>query len=95
MWLLYSGSNTGASCNCVTLRKATLTINGAPSAPAATQPPAATPCPPARRPYPARSGLRGDYFSDPNLTNLAFSRIDPSVNFSWRTGAAGPGLGIR
>jgi hypothetical protein len=100
MWLLYSGSNTGASCNCVTLRKATLTLNGAPP-PAATQPPAATAIPTSgiptqggTPPASGASGLRGDYFSDPNLTNLAFSRIDPNVDFNWRTAAAGPGLGI-
>ncbi len=81
MWQLYSGSNTGDSCNCITLRKATLTLNGAPPTPTATGPPAGA------------TGLRGDYFSDPNLAHLALSRTDPTVDFNWRTGAVAPGVG--
>ena len=92
MWLLYSGSNTGSSCNCVTLRKATLTINGAPPAP--TLPPAATATPSSIPPPPAAgAGLQGDYFSDSALTNLQLSRIDANVNFNWGTGAVAPGVG--
>src|SRR5262245_7606893 len=55
-----------------------LTVIVAPWAAAAAQPP---------------SGLRGDYFGDPNLANLAFSRIDPIISFNWQTTAAGPGVG--
>jgi hypothetical protein len=89
MWLLYSGSNTGASCNCVTLRKANLTINAAPAPTTpATQPPAAT------QPPSGTNGLRGDYFNDPQLNKLAFSRIDPLVSFNWGRNAPGAGLGV-
>jgi hypothetical protein len=91
MWLLYSGSNTGSSCNCVTLRKATLTINGAPPAP--TIPPAATATPSnIPPPPPGGAGLQGDYFSDPALTALKLSRTDATVNFNWGTGAVAAGV---
>ncbi|HEY7118820.1 MAG TPA: LamG-like jellyroll fold domain-containing protein, partial [Tepidisphaeraceae bacterium] len=33
------------------------------------------------------TGLRGDYFANPDLTDLAASREDPMVNFDWRAGA--------
>ena len=55
MWLQYSGSNTGSSCNCITLRKATLTINGAPPAP--TLPPAATATPSSIPPPPVAGAV--------------------------------------
>jgi len=90
MWLLYSGSNTGASCNCVTLRKATLGINSAPPAP--TAPPAAT-ATPSNGPPPGGTGLQGDYFGDTGLTTLKLSRADATVNFSWGTGAVATGVG--
>ena len=32
-------------------------------------------------------GLAADYYSDPALTNLASTRIDPQVNFDWGTAA--------
>jgi hypothetical protein len=92
MWLLYSGSNTGDSCNCVTLRKATLALNGA--GPTPTAPPAATATPPAATPPPTSGmGLRGDYFGDPALATLQLSRTDAMVNFSWGTGVAAPSVG--
>src|SRR5437899_1605848 len=37
-------------------------------------------------------GLRGDYFSDANLTTLVLSRIDPTANFNWQSGAPAAGL---
>jgi hypothetical protein len=92
MWLLYSGSNTGSSCNCVTLRKATLVPNGAPPTPMA--PPATTATPTNGPPPPASSaGLQGDYFGDPTLTALKLRRTDATVNFDWGTGAVTTGLG--
>src|SRR5690349_18112937 len=38
------------------------------------------------------NGLRGEYFNDTTLTTLALSRIDPTVNFNWQTGAPASGL---
>jgi hypothetical protein len=37
-------------------------------------------------------GLRGDYFSDANLTTLALSRVDPTANFNWKIGAPAAGV---
>jgi hypothetical protein len=37
-------------------------------------------------------GLVADYYSDPNLTNLARTRIDPGVNFDW--GTASPDVAV-
>src|SRR5262245_41748860 len=39
------------------------------------------------------SGLRGDYFGDPNLASLKLTRNDAAVNFEWRTGAVAAGVG--
>jgi hypothetical protein len=39
------------------------------------------------------NGLHADYFSDPGLTNLALSRIDPKVSFSWGREAPADVLG--
>ena len=33
------------------------------------------------------TGLRGDYFGDPNLANLVMSRTDPTIAFAWGNGA--------
>jgi hypothetical protein len=33
------------------------------------------------------SGLLGDYFPNKTLTNPVFTRLDPSVNFDWQSGA--------
>src|SRR6186713_2622234 len=38
------------------------------------------------------TGVRGDYFSDANLTTLALSRIDATANFNWQSGAPAAGL---
>src|SRR5262249_13446545 len=40
----------------------------------------------------AGTGLVGNYFSDPSLTNLALTRTDATVNFSWSN--APPGNGV-
>ena len=29
------------------------------------------------------AGVRGEYFTDPDLTHLAFTRVDPTINFNW------------
>lgn len=43
---------------------------------------------PAMLPTPTiETDLRGDCFDTDNLTNLRFSRIDNSVDFSWGTGS--------
>lgn len=42
---------------------------------------------------PATTGLRGDYFSDPDLSNLALSRIDANVSFNWGSQAPADDLG--
>jgi lysophospholipase L1-like esterase len=33
------------------------------------------------------TGLRGYYFSDMNVTNVLFNRVDPVVNFNWENGS--------
>lgn len=35
----------------------------------------------------AGDGLKADYFNNRDFTNLAFTRIDPTVNFNWGNGA--------
>jgi Domain of unknown function (DUF4185) len=90
MWLLYSGSNTGNSCNCITLRKAMLALNGNP--PASPAPPSATPTAPT--PASGATGLRGEYFGDPNLARQVLSRTDPTVDFNWRSDAPAAGIGV-
>jgi hypothetical protein len=42
---------------------------------------------------PGANGLRGEYFSDPELTNLALSRIDTNVSFNWGAEAPADGVG--
>jgi hypothetical protein len=37
-----------------------------------------------------RMGLKAEYFSDENLSTLAWSRIDPNLNLGWLSDAAGP-----
>lgn len=37
-------------------------------------------------------GLVGNYFSDPNLANLAMTRIDATVTFNWGNGSPAAGL---
>ena len=39
-------------------------------------------------------GLRGEYFNNQNLTNRAFTRVDPTVNFSWAAGSPSSQIGI-
>jgi len=38
-------------------------------------------------------GLTGTYFSGPNLTGTTVTRLDPRVDFNWRTGSPAPGIG--
>ena len=38
-------------------------------------------------------GVRGDYFSDKDLSDLSFQRVDPAVNFAWGSTAPDPSLG--
>ncbi len=38
-------------------------------------------------------GLAADYYSDENLTNLAFTRVDPTVSFNWTMNPPGGSLG--
>jgi len=35
-------------------------------------------------------GLKGQYYGDSNLGNLALTRIDPDINFWWGTGGPDP-----
>jgi autotransporter-associated beta strand protein len=35
----------------------------------------------------AGNGLKGEYFDNPDFTNLKLTRIDPEVNFDWGTGS--------
>jgi autotransporter-associated beta strand protein len=35
----------------------------------------------------AGNGLKGEYFDNPDFTNLKLTRIDPEVNFDWSTGS--------
>ena len=74
------------------------------TAPPATTPPASAPppatAPPTAAPPPGGSsssgsgtGLAADYFNNVNLTGLALSRTDATVNFDWGTGSPGSGVG--
>src|SRR5258706_10902779 len=38
------------------------------------------------------AGLTGTYFADTTLTNLAFTRVDPNIQFNW--GSKSPGAPI-
>jgi hypothetical protein len=38
------------------------------------------------------SGLTAEYFSGTNLSNLAFARVDPNINFNWGNGSPGGGV---
>ncbi|PYJ01652.1 MAG: hypothetical protein DME25_17715, partial [Verrucomicrobia bacterium] len=38
------------------------------------------------------TGLLGDYYTNPNLTGLALTRIDPTVNFDWGFAAPAPSV---
>ncbi len=40
--------------------------------------------------YPADQGLRATYYSDTNLSNRAFTRIDDAINFFWNTNSPDP-----
>jgi hypothetical protein len=101
LWLLYSGSNTGNSCNCVTLRKVILTLN-APSEPTLpplppTRTPRSSPTPsptPTQPPAPGGSsaGLSGAYYADASFGALKLTRTDAQVNFDWGSGAPAPSL---
>ena len=42
--------------------------------------------------YSSIKGLRGNYYSGTNLSTLLFSRIDPTVNFSWTNSSPDPVL---
>ncbi len=42
----------------------------------------------------APAGLRGDYFSDQNLTTLALTRTDANVNFNWGNGSPASGIPV-
>jgi hypothetical protein len=50
--------------------------------PATTNPPAAGSCP-----APASGAFTGCYYSDQALSNLALSRTDSSINFTWNSGS--------
>jgi hypothetical protein len=39
------------------------------------------------------SGLRGEYYDNSNFTTLRVSRVDPTVNFNWGSGAPDPSVG--
>ena len=41
----------------------------------------------------AGDGLAGTYYDNPDFTGATFSRIDPTVNFSWGTTSPAPGIG--
>ena len=49
--------------------------------------------PPAPPPPPAGTGLRGEYFVNRNLTTLAATRVDATVDFNWGRGSPDPALG--
>ena len=38
------------------------------------------------------NGLTGRYFDNVNFTNLALTRVDPTVNFNWGSGSFEPGF---
>ena len=40
----------------------------------------------------AANGLSGVYFNDIRLTDKAFERQDPSINFDWKEGSPGSGV---
>lgn len=42
---------------------------------------------------PLLMGLNGDYYDNSDFTALAFSRIDPTVNFDWGSGSPGASMG--
>lgn len=42
--------------------------------------------------YPSGSGLRGAYCAGTNLTAIAFTRIDPTVNFAWSNSTPDPSM---
>ncbi len=39
-------------------------------------------------------GLKGEYFDDANLTNLKITRVDPQVNFNWRSRSPDLTIGV-
>src|SRR5262245_3718952 len=39
------------------------------------------------------TGLRGDYYDNSDLTGLKLTRIDPTINFSWGSGAPASSIG--
>lgn len=40
------------------------------------------------------TGLIADYYSDSNLTNLAYTRLDPAVDFNWGVGSPASAIPI-
>ena len=41
----------------------------------------------------ADSGIKGQYYTDTELTNLVLTRVDPGINFNWGSGAPDPTVG--
>ncbi|MFO8006366.1 MAG: PA14 domain-containing protein, partial [Candidatus Brocadiia bacterium] len=41
----------------------------------------------------AGDGLTGDYYDNMDFTNLALTRVDPTVNFDWGSGSPAPSMG--
>ena len=61
----------------------------APTTPGPTPIPGATPTPTGG----SAGGIwTGYYFRNQNLDDLAFTRLDPTINFDWGTGSPGPGV---
>ena len=58
--------------------------------PVPTPTPIPTPTPTPGPSAPPGDGLTGDYFDNPDLTNLVVTRIDPNVDFDWGRGAPDP-----
>ena len=50
--------------------------------------------PPPPPPPSGGTGLRGDYFSDQNLTTLTLTRTDATVNFNWGSGSPDPAIPV-
>ncbi|MFC5402392.1 PA14 domain-containing protein [Cohnella soli] len=41
---------------------------------------------------PTGTGLTGEYFNNPDLTDLALTRVDPTIDFTWGAGSPDPAI---